>query len=307
MHKLSSHTSKTDKELNILSTERKWRCLHEGCGKSFKRLSHLRRHEIVHRALQERTRYLCSEPGCTKHYSTKYDLAAHIRQVHKGMQPFKCTVKGCCRRFVRKESLEKHLQTFDHSKFQTWRPHDASKNSNPSILTVTKVPMAEFCMLSDSHSHLHAKFSWPHSNPNSYSYFNSDFFTSIQNCCLHTTTNIPTHETSISSANHVLSININDSTNCERSEKTTNVSEAPPNKSKDVSCNCFLSVISTESTHNTSICVNNVGKCLNMGLDAEGSLRLSVSTEGDNISSNETSKNTILQSPHSVNPPSNTI
>jgi len=81
MHKLSSHTSKTDKELNILSTERKWRCLHEGCGKSFKRLSHLRRHEIVHRALQERTRYLCSEPGCTKHYSTKYDLAAHIRQV----------------------------------------------------------------------------------------------------------------------------------------------------------------------------------------------------------------------------------
>lgn len=46
----------------------------------------------------------------------KTRILTAIWQVHQGAPQFKCSYRGCCRRFVRKESLDKHLQTFDHSK-----------------------------------------------------------------------------------------------------------------------------------------------------------------------------------------------
>jgi hypothetical protein len=98
---------------------RRYLCDITGCGKTFKRSGHLKRHKLVHAPATERERYPCTQASCSKTYSTKYDLAAHVRQVHEGAPQFKCSYRGCCRRFVRKESLEKHLQTFDHSKAST--------------------------------------------------------------------------------------------------------------------------------------------------------------------------------------------
>lgn len=95
---------------------RKFVCEHAGCGKSFKRSGHLKRHRLVHQPQQDRARFACKEPGCTKNYSTKYDLTAHYRQVHEGVKLWKCTVRGCCRRFVKKDSLDKHLEDFNHEK-----------------------------------------------------------------------------------------------------------------------------------------------------------------------------------------------
>lgn len=96
--------------------ERKFRCDVEGCHKTFKRSGHLKRHRLVHLPPNQRERYRCWKQTCNKHYSTKYDLAAHMRQAHGGVELLRCTVRNCARRFVRQESLEKHLKTFDHSK-----------------------------------------------------------------------------------------------------------------------------------------------------------------------------------------------
>lgn len=95
--------------------KRKFKCSFPGCGRSFKRSGHLKRHKIVHLPQKERKRFHCDESGCNKHYSTKYDLAAHKRQAHEGLKLYRCIFRGCCRRFVRKDSLEKHLASFDHS------------------------------------------------------------------------------------------------------------------------------------------------------------------------------------------------
>lgn len=96
--------------------ERKFRCDVDGCHKTFKRSGHLKRHRLVHLPPNQRERYRCWKQTCNKHYSTKYDLAAHMRQAHGGVELLRCTVRNCARRFVRPESLEKHLKTFDHSK-----------------------------------------------------------------------------------------------------------------------------------------------------------------------------------------------
>jgi hypothetical protein len=70
-----------------------------------------------------------------------WDCGFFFVEVHKGMKPFKCSVKGCCRRFVKRESLEKHIQTFDHSRLQSWRLHELSLGLNPSLLTTLKPPI----------------------------------------------------------------------------------------------------------------------------------------------------------------------
>lgn len=93
---------------------RKFRCDVLGCGRTFKRSGHLKRHKLVHVPQTERRRFYCESEGCDKNYSTKYDLTAHYRQSHQGYRLYKCIYRGCCRRFVRKESLDKHLSSFDH-------------------------------------------------------------------------------------------------------------------------------------------------------------------------------------------------
>lgn len=60
---------------------RRYLCDITGCGKTFKRSGHLKRHKLVHAPATERERYPCTQASCSKTYSTKYDLAAHVRQV----------------------------------------------------------------------------------------------------------------------------------------------------------------------------------------------------------------------------------
>jgi len=94
--------------------ERKYICDSEGCGKAFKRNVHLIRHKSIHLPKNERKRFQCTFSGCDKDYGTKYDLNAHIKKVHKGVPMYKCEIKGCGRRFVKKESFYKHMNDDHH-------------------------------------------------------------------------------------------------------------------------------------------------------------------------------------------------
>ena len=96
-------------------TDRHFRCNAPGCTKSFKRSGHLKRHRLVHLPSAHRERFQCHLSSCNKHYSTKYDLAAHVRQVHEGAEVIRCSFHRCNRRFARQESLDLHLKNFDHT------------------------------------------------------------------------------------------------------------------------------------------------------------------------------------------------
>ncbi|XP_035700774.1 myeloid zinc finger 1-like [Folsomia candida] len=49
-------------------------------------------------------------PQCGKSYSSKYQLEAHVRQVHRGERPFACGQDGCGQSFARNEYLTLHLK-----------------------------------------------------------------------------------------------------------------------------------------------------------------------------------------------------
>lgn len=117
-------------EDNDDSSSRKYKCDVIGCKRSFKRSGHLKRHKIVHIPQKERRRFYCASDGCDKHYSTKYDLVAHEKQVHQGVKLYKCIYKGCSRRFVKKDSLEKHLANFDHISMTTHQNINITMNNN---------------------------------------------------------------------------------------------------------------------------------------------------------------------------------
>lgn len=53
--------------------------------------------------------YVCDFDDCTKAYSKPSLLEHHMRSVHYGYRPFKCTVDGCEETFTRKDHLARHI------------------------------------------------------------------------------------------------------------------------------------------------------------------------------------------------------
>ncbi|KZT50644.1 hypothetical protein CALCODRAFT_461473 [Calocera cornea HHB12733] len=83
-----------------------FRCLHEGCGKSFEQSAKLRAHERKH----EPDRYACSHPSClspVQYFNTWSALQTHIRQAHAPSCPYKmCSGKV----FKAKGNLKAHIK-----------------------------------------------------------------------------------------------------------------------------------------------------------------------------------------------------
>ncbi|XP_050229575.1 transcription factor IIIA-like [Mercurialis annua] len=112
-------------------------CQENGCGKVFKYLSKLRKHEDSHVKL-DAVEAICLEPGCMKHFSNSQCLRAHIQSCHRYMtceicgtkqlkknikrhlhthepgskstDPIKCHFENCCHAFSNETNLNQHIK-----------------------------------------------------------------------------------------------------------------------------------------------------------------------------------------------------
>ncbi|WCJ38131.1 transcription factor IIIA [Euphorbia peplus] len=81
-------------------------CQEPGCGKVFKYLSKLKRHEDSHVKLDIGEAF-CAEPGCMKHFTNSQCLKAHIESLHRYMN---CEI--CGSKQLRK-NIKRHLRTHE--------------------------------------------------------------------------------------------------------------------------------------------------------------------------------------------------
>jgi uncharacterized Zn-finger protein len=95
-----------DKHSNETENDRRFKCVEEFCGLSFKSLNHLRSHQqSIHGPIKKE--YQCD--SCTKQFSHKSLLNAHARS-HINLAVFPCNVEGCDRRFKKLNNLKEHAQ-----------------------------------------------------------------------------------------------------------------------------------------------------------------------------------------------------
>ncbi|KAK6127157.1 hypothetical protein DH2020_039105 [Rehmannia glutinosa] len=78
-------------------------CAEPGCGKVFKYLSKLQKHEDSHVKLDS-VEALCGEPGCMKYFTNDYCLKEHIRSCHQYIICDKCGTKQL------KKNIKRHIR-----------------------------------------------------------------------------------------------------------------------------------------------------------------------------------------------------
>jgi uncharacterized Zn-finger protein len=79
-------------------------CTHEGCEKSYSNAFNLKRHiESFHQGIKK---FFCGI--CGKGLSSKQNMREHSF-IHKGVKPYKCTVKECEAAFRQASQLSMHL------------------------------------------------------------------------------------------------------------------------------------------------------------------------------------------------------
>lgn len=83
------------------TTDGKWTCLFDGCGKKFGRKENIKSHVQTH--LNDR-QYQC--PTCKKCFVRQHDLKRHAK-IHTGVKPYPCE---CGNSFARHDALTRHRQ-----------------------------------------------------------------------------------------------------------------------------------------------------------------------------------------------------
>ncbi|KAA8528049.1 hypothetical protein F0562_035082 [Nyssa sinensis] len=116
--------------------QKQYTCPEIGCGKVFKYLSKLRKHEDSHVKL-DTVEAFCSEPGCMKHFTNDQCLKAHIQSCHQyitceicgtkqlkknfkrhvrtheaqgSSERVKCNFEGCLHTFTTRSNLHQHVK-----------------------------------------------------------------------------------------------------------------------------------------------------------------------------------------------------
>ncbi|XP_073305504.1 transcription factor IIIA [Primulina huaijiensis] len=86
-----------------IKNPKEYACPELGCGKVFKYLSKLRKHENSHVKLDS-VEALCSEPGCMKYFSNEHCLKEHLRSCHQYIICDKCGTNQL------KKNIKRHLR-----------------------------------------------------------------------------------------------------------------------------------------------------------------------------------------------------
>ncbi|KAG2213854.1 hypothetical protein INT47_001123 [Mucor saturninus] len=75
-------------------------------------------------------KYHCSEPGCTKSFTTSGHLARHNR-IHTGEKNFPCLFPGCQSRFSRQDNMMQHYRTHMSPKSRRTQKKVVSEDLHP--------------------------------------------------------------------------------------------------------------------------------------------------------------------------------
>jgi hypothetical protein len=97
------------------SDERLFPCPYDGCGEAFKRPGQLRIHRRTHSGVKP---FPCSDGGCKKKFKSSGELASHHRSVHSGKKPHICLYPNCGSSFAQSSNLISHIR----------RAHTGEKN-----------------------------------------------------------------------------------------------------------------------------------------------------------------------------------
>ncbi|XP_026881953.1 general transcription factor IIIAa isoform X2 [Electrophorus electricus] len=106
------------------------------CKKMFRDMWFLRQHQRVHS--ETRVVFCCPREGCTRSYTTAFNLQSHILSFHQEERTFTCTHPGCGKAFAMKQSLQRHCVVHDPERKKQKKPHPT--RSLASRLSGYKLP-----------------------------------------------------------------------------------------------------------------------------------------------------------------------
>jgi len=100
--------SESERQATAMCTERRFKCEHKGCEKSFVYQAHLRFH--TQHAHMGYCPYICDFEGCGRCFYSENHLIVHLR-AHSGVKPFVCPYDSCKKAFTTTGNLRNHIRT----------------------------------------------------------------------------------------------------------------------------------------------------------------------------------------------------
>jgi len=89
----------------LIKGKKTFKCLADGCGKTFRFKSDMERHIVIHAKTRP---YACAHPSCGKTFKRPDALKSHM-QIHNEDIEYACPVPGCNAVFQKKSALQYHV------------------------------------------------------------------------------------------------------------------------------------------------------------------------------------------------------